>query len=199
VSAGTERAHDRPVDIAGEGTLVIRRLRDDPGEYERMVRWRNSPHVREWWDPDDPPSTLAGVTEKYRPTTATDSATTSAVIELAGRPVGFIQFYGWSSYAEEAREIGMPFAEGTWGLDVFIGEQDMVGRGVGSRAVDLLCRHLFTDRAATTVALACSVDNARAIRAYEKAGFEKRGSVLDTDTRGGRRVESWLMVRDRPE
>src|SRR5207253_4376667 len=41
--------------IVGEGALSIRRMRDEPGEFERMAGWRNQPHVREWWDPDDPP------------------------------------------------------------------------------------------------------------------------------------------------
>ena len=44
--------------LAREGDLAIRRLRDDDGDLALLVRWRAMPHVREWWDPDEPPPTL---------------------------------------------------------------------------------------------------------------------------------------------
>ena len=70
-------------------------------------------------------------------------------------------------------------------------------RGIGSRAVALLSRHLEDDRNATRIALTTDVENLRAQRAYEKAGFEKIRAVLDLDLRGGERSRAWLMVRVR--
>lgn len=35
--------------IAREDTLLIRRMWDERDDYALMVRWRNAPHVREWW------------------------------------------------------------------------------------------------------------------------------------------------------
>ena len=172
-------------------------MRDEQEEYERMARWRNQPHVREWWDPDEPPLSVEDARGEYGPDTKTDSATILCVIEQDHRPAGFMQFYRWSSYSEEAKSIGIPFDEDTWGLDIFIGEPQLVGQGLGSASVDLLCRHLFDQRGASAVALAALKENARALRAYEKAGFHRTASVLDLDTRHGDRVESWLMVRRR--
>ena len=34
--------------LASENRLVIRRIRDEPAEYERIAAWQNQPHVREW-------------------------------------------------------------------------------------------------------------------------------------------------------
>jgi hypothetical protein len=82
---------------------------------------------------------------------------------------------------------------------VFIGESDLIDRGVGSSVVDLLSRYLFNERGASRVMFAVALDNARALRAYEKAGFAREGRVLDTDLRNEQRVESWLLVRRRPE
>ena len=73
----------------------------------------------------------------------------------------------------------------------------MISQGHGSRAVDLLCRYLFETRGATSVALLTDIENVRAQRAYEKAGFEKIAEALDLDRRDGVRVRSWLMVRAR--
>jgi aminoglycoside 6'-N-acetyltransferase len=181
--------------IASEGGLVIRRMRDVPAEHERMARWRNQLHVREWWGPDDPPLTPDGARRKYGPRTRADAPATACVIEFEGRAVGYIQFYPWAAFREEAEAMGLPEVEGAWGLDVFVGEPDLIDRGVGSAAVDLLCRYLFDQRLASRVMLAAAVDNARALSAYEKAGFARTGRVLDTDTKDGRRVESWLLIR----
>lgn len=183
--------------IASEGDLRIRRMRDDEAEYERMVRWRNAPHVREWWDPDDPPLTLEEARDHYGPRTRERDPEVPCIIELEGRPIGYLHFYPWEDEPEalDAREL--PSISGAWGLDIFIGEPDLVDRGIGTRAVDLLCRSLFRDRRASAVMIVAAVDNARALRAYEKAGFVRKGRVLDTDTRGGQRVESWMLVRER--
>jgi len=180
--------------VAGEG-LVIRRLRDEPPEYERIARWRNEPHVREWWDPDDPPMTAATAVAEYRPLTAPGSSTTACIIEAAGRPIGYIQFYRWADEPDGVRALGFSFADDAWGLDVFIGDPSCVGRGIGPKAIDLLCRHLFAERGASSVELVAAQANTRSLRAYEKAGFRKGQTVLDTDLKDGQRVESWLMVR----
>src|SRR5437660_422231 len=41
---------------AGDG-VRLRPMRDE--DCALLVEWRNTPHVRKWWDPDDPPYTLA--------------------------------------------------------------------------------------------------------------------------------------------
>jgi RimJ/RimL family protein N-acetyltransferase len=181
--------------IAAEDDLRIRRMRDDDDDYPRMVRWRNAPHVREWWDPDEPPLTLDEARRTYAPN---EESAVSGVIELDGRPIGYVQVYPWDEEPDAIDAIGLPSIPGAWGLDIFLGEPDVLDRGLGSRAVDLLCRHLLEDRGATAVMIVAAVDNARALRSYEKAGFVRRARVLDTDTRGGRRVESWALVRNGP-
>lgn len=181
--------------IARDGDLVIRPMRDELDDYRRMVRWRNQPHVREWWDFDEPDLTLEAALSEYGPDVRGDGATTACVIELGSRPIGYLQFYAWAAYSAEAGpEYDVPDA---WGLDLFIGEPDLVGRGIGSAAVDLVCRYLFDERGASSVMLAAAVENAVALRAYEKAGFKRTRRILDTDTKGGQRIECWLMVRER--
>jgi RimJ/RimL family protein N-acetyltransferase len=184
--------------IAREGGLAIRRMRDEPGDYELVVRWRNEPHVREWWDPDDPPLTSAQAIEEYRPETRADSSTTACIIEEEGVPVGYIQFYPWAAEPEEVQALELPVDANAWGIDVFIGEPSHLGRGVGTRAVDLVARHLFSQRGASSVALLAAKANAHALRAYEKAGFRRTIGMLDLDVKDGERVDSWLMVRAAP-
>ena len=198
-----ERAAPEPVtrpephhDIVTEaGHLRLRRLRDTAADYELLVRWLNEPHVRQWWDPDAPPATAETVRADYRAYTKAGAATTACIIESDGRPIGYIQCYPWSGDEEYARTVGLDLVEGEWGLDVLVGEPDMIGSGVGSRAVELLCEHVIRDRGAPSVALVTEATNTRAHRAYQKIGFSVVGEVLDTDTRDGVRVRSYVMRR----
>jgi aminoglycoside 6'-N-acetyltransferase len=183
-----------------EGDLVIRRMRDDPNDYALMVRWRNEPHVARWWENDDDPTptTLERIVEHYGPRTTHDADTTRCLIELAGRPIGYVQFYPWGAYEEVVREMGFEVPEGTFGIDIFVGEPDVVGSGYGSTTVDLLSRYLFDECGAAQIGIVTALDNHVAQRAYEKAGFRKVGELLDSDVRDGERVRSWLMTRDLP-
>lgn len=187
-------------ELAREGYLAIRRMRDDRADYELFVRWRNEPHVAEWWSTDDDPTptTFDRVVERYGPRAEDGSWVTGCIMTVGDRPIGYVQFYPWSAEAGEAREIGIPDIEGSYGLDIFIGEPDMIDRGLGSRAVALLARHLFEAHDATGVDLLTPVGNERAHRAYEKAGFRKVKQTLDTDVVNGERRMSWLMILERP-
>ena len=172
-------------------------MRDEDAEYERIVEWRNRPHVREWWDPDDPPMTLAQAVDEYRPGIVGATPDRMCVIEVDAVPAGFVQFYPWSAYPDELRAMELTVPEGAWGLDIFIGVAALMDRGIGSRAVRLVCHHLFDHEGAAAVAFGVDVRNARARRAYEKAGLVGTVEYLDTDVRDGERVRSVLMVRSR--
>ncbi|MEA2556516.1 MAG: aminoglycoside 6-N-acetyltransferase [Actinomycetota bacterium] len=148
-------------------------------------------------DDDEGERSFEGIQQHYGPRTDPQDVTIAAFIELNETPIGYIQFYPWAAYAEEARDMSIPLDGESWGLDVFIGEPDALNQGHGSRAVDLLCRYLFDECGATSVALLTEITNSRAQRAYEKAGFRKVRHALDLDVRAGERIQSWLMVRER--
>jgi aminoglycoside 6'-N-acetyltransferase len=79
---------------------------------------------------------------------------------------------------------------GTRGIDQFIGVSDMIGRGHGPRLIRQFVDGLLisgTPRVVTDP----DPGNGRAVRAYEKAGFEREGLV---DTPDG---PALLMVRNR--
>jgi RimJ/RimL family protein N-acetyltransferase len=59
--------------------------------------------------------------------------------------------------------------------------------------VHLVCVHLAERWGAEAVLLVTYRDNLRAQRAYERVGFRRIGEVLDTDTRGGERIPSYVM------
>jgi RimJ/RimL family protein N-acetyltransferase len=188
-----------PGELAREHDLSLRRMRADEADLALILDWRRQPHVRAFWDNDDEPEiTPDFVLANYAPMTDPSSDEVATIIELGETPIGYLQFYPWSGCPDEAREMQIPMDGDPFGLDIFMGDPRFAGRGFGSRAVDLACRYLFESRRATRVALLTAVENVGAQRAYEKAGFVRVCRALDVDVRGGERIASWLMVRERP-
>lgn len=44
-----------------------------------------------------------------------------------------MQFYAWGGYADESRAMGLVVDPGAFGIDVFVGEPELLDRGIGSR------------------------------------------------------------------
>lgn len=182
--------------IVADERVRLRRMHNDDGEFAVMARWLNEPHVREWWDPDQADATVETVRTTYGPYTDPASDGVTAFIEDQGRPVGFVQFYPWSLESDYCTKVGITVEPTAWAFDVFIGEADALGTGVGTRALDLVCRHLTGERGASAVVIVTETTNRRAHHVYEKLGFVKVHEFLDIDTRGGQRVRSYLMRRE---
>jgi aminoglycoside 6'-N-acetyltransferase len=143
-----------------------------------IQRWLKTPHVSQWWH--DPSEQLALVSADL------DHPDMTQFIVLADeREFAYLQCYNLGAWATG---FG-PQPEGTRGLDQFIGEADMLDRGHGSAFIRTFADRLF---AAGTPRVVTDPDpaNARAIRAYEKAGFGRDRMV---DTPDG---PALLMVRD---
>ncbi|MEO1425077.1 MAG: GNAT family N-acetyltransferase [Pseudomonadota bacterium] len=122
-----------------------------------LARWRARPHVAEWWDSDEPD------TEEE----LADPRVSRWIVSTGDEPFAYMQDYtvhGW-----EAHHFGH-FAEWSRGIDQFIGEPGMLGKGHGSAFIATRVRALFA-AGAPLVATDPDPDNARAIASYKKAGF----------------------------
>jgi aminoglycoside 6'-N-acetyltransferase len=188
---------EREVIDAGDG-VRLRPMRDADTDYALLAHWRNLPHVRQWWDPDDPPHTTEQARRECGPAIRGEEPDRLAIIEVDGVAAGFVQYYPWAAYADELTAMDLRLPDGAWSLDILIGAPEWLGRGVGSRTVRALCEHLFAVEGAAAVAFGVDRDNARARAAYLKAGMTPMFEYLDLDTRGGERVWCVLMLRTAP-
>ena len=90
------------------------------------------------------------------------------------RDFAYLQCYNLSAW-----NTGFgPQPQGTRGLDQFIGEADMLERGHGSAFIRVFANQLLAS-GTPRVVIDPDPTNARAIRAYEKAGFG-RDRIIDT-------------------
>jgi aminoglycoside 6'-N-acetyltransferase len=143
-----------------------------------VKRWLAAPHVTEWWGEPDEQFELVH-------SDLTHPAMDQFIIAAEERPFAYLQCYDLTAW-----NVGLgPQPQGTRGIDQFIGEPDMIGCGHGSAFIRTFADGLL---AAGTPRIVTDPDpaNARAIHAYEKAGFRRDRMV---DTPDGMAL---LMVRD---
>jgi aminoglycoside 6'-N-acetyltransferase len=183
--------------IVADGKGLSIRPIGERDDYDLLLAWLNLAHVAQWWNPEQASLSLESLMADYPRESPPDDPTSNGIIEIDHRPIGFIQFYPWDAYPDEVRELGFAMPDGYWGVDLFIGELDQVNRGYGSRLVALLGEYLRSERRAAGIALVVAMDNSRAQRAYEKAGLTRIAEVLDTDTRDGVRIPSYVMATPR--
>lgn len=144
--------------------------------------WRAAPHVAEWWGAPDGPEEAA------------EPHVAKWIVELDGRPFAFAQDYDPHAWA------GHHFARlppGSRGIDQFIGEADLLGRGHGPAFVRGHVARLFA-AGAPAVGTDPHPDNARARRAYEKAGFRTIGGPVTTPWGEAILMECWRGDGGRP-
>ena len=140
-------------------------------------RWLTHSHVAEWWHDPETFEFVSG--DLSHPDLA------QFIVSLNGRPFAYLQCYQIGEWHDG---FG-PQPVGTRGLDQFIGEAEMFGCGHGSAFMRAFIDQLFA-RGVPRIVVDPRPDNSRAIRSYEKVGFEKIGPV---DTPDGIAL---LMVRN---
>jgi aminoglycoside 6'-N-acetyltransferase len=147
-----------------------------------LVRsWLGQLHVARWFS-EGPDEALEHIRAHID-----DPAIDCFLVQHKGRPIGYIQAY------DPFAEPDHPYRDqpaGTVGIDQFIGERDLIGRGHGPRFIDQLVRNRFA-LGAPHVVTDPDPTNASAIRAYGKAGFVP---IEERTTPWGRVL---LMTRDR--
>jgi RimJ/RimL family protein N-acetyltransferase len=144
------------VPIEGPGDVRLRPVSE--ADVPDLLRWLADPEVVEFYG--DPPASIEVCRQEYLE--PDQNPCWRFVIEWRGQGVGEIQYshpYAGQEYEWDA------------GVDIFIGEPEARGRGVGIEAVRVMLRYLFEEKRVHRVSIDPEVGNARAIHVYERAGF----------------------------
>jgi aminoglycoside 6'-N-acetyltransferase len=153
-----------------QGKLV--RLRPlEPDDVSELRRIHETPEVARWWGRPESDFPLGD-----------DPGATRFTVLVDGTIAGLVQ------YGEE-RE---PDYRHAW-IDLFI-DPERRSHGLGTDAVSTVARHLIEDRGHHRITIDPALDNAAAIRCYEKAGFDRVGVTrLSWRDPGGRWRDGLLM------
>jgi aminoglycoside 6'-N-acetyltransferase len=148
------------------------------GDLSMVQRWLETPEVVRWWgQPDEQYALVSGDLDH--------PDMDQFIVAIGEQQFGYIQSYPLSTWNQG---FG-PQPPATRGIDQFIGEPDMIGRGHGSGFIRQFVDGLLGE-GIPRVVTDPDPDNVRAVRAYAMAGFHSERLV---DTPDG---PALLMVRD---
>jgi aminoglycoside 6'-N-acetyltransferase len=142
-------------------TLASYSFREARADDMALIRvWLRGPEVSRWWgDPIEQAAMLEG--DLIEPDMA------MRIVSFNAKPFAYAQDYPVDRWPQP-HFAGLP--HGSRAIDSFIGESGMIGCGHGSVYLRLLAARLRAE-GAPVVAMDPAVDNLRARRAYERAGF----------------------------
>ncbi len=91
------------------------------------------------------------------------------IAEIDGKPLGFIQII--DPYLEESHYWG-EVGKNLRAIDIWIGEQEDLGKGYGTVMMNLAINRCFKDPKVTAILIDPLESNTRAIRFYKRLGFK---------------------------
>jgi aminoglycoside 6'-N-acetyltransferase len=123
-------------------------------------RWLETPEVVRWWgEPDEQYALVSGDIDH--------PDMDQFIVAIDDHPFGYIQCYALSTWNQG---FG-PQPTATRGIDQFIGDPEMIGRGHGSAFIRQFVENLLIS-GVPRVVTDPDPENIRAVRAYAKAGFQ---------------------------
>ena len=133
-----------------------------------MRRWLEQPHVREWrGEPDAEFGYIRDMIEGR-------DTTRPFIFSVEGEPVGYIQYWFIGHHQHEIWIADYPWLaelpSDAIGVDLTIGEGNLLSRGIGSTVLRAFTETLAAD-GHRTIVIDPDPANGRAVRAYEKAGY----------------------------
>lgn len=137
-------------------------------DYDLLADWMGRPHWQDWWgDVETELGYVRDMVEGRDPTRA-------FLFLLDRRPAGYIQSWQVSDNLVEPWISKAPWLvdvpADSVGVDLSVGVEADLGKGLGTAALKAFVRKL-ADEGRRNIIIDPDAANARAIRAYEKAGF----------------------------
>jgi aminoglycoside 6'-N-acetyltransferase len=155
-----------PIEVPSVTLEAFDLIRDS----DRLRRWLAQPHVARWWGD-------AARAMQHASACAPES---HALIAADGTPAGYLC---WQEPPREELEAASltDLPSGLVDIDILIGDAALLGRGVGSRALELLLARLRGNPSVSFAGLGTAASNTNAIRCFERAGFRLHREFQDPE------------------
>lgn len=140
-----------------------------------LSAWMEQPHWRAWWG--DPATELHDIVEMIEGRDTTEPY----IFHVDSQPTGYIQVWLIDCHQTAEWTNAYPWLlelpGDAVGVDLSIGNETELGKGIGSMVLAAFVA-MLRRRGHTTILIDPDPANARAIRAYEKAGFKPISRLL---------------------
>ncbi|WP_099159146.1 GNAT family N-acetyltransferase [Virgibacillus ndiopensis] len=167
------------------GNLIVRKL--EVRDKYLLAKWLSDISVLEFYEGRDNPFKLEKVNKKfYDP----KDDVVKCTVEFEGNEIGYIQFYVLDDKTKKDYDY---FNETIYGMDQFIGEVKYWNNGIGMLLVKSMVNYLIEHKKADLVVMDPQVRNARALKCYEKCGFNKVRILPKHELHEGEYRDCWLI------
>jgi aminoglycoside 6'-N-acetyltransferase len=150
----------------------------NPSHFQAIHGWFNTPHVQKFYSLRS--WTFEEVQKKLLPCVQGAKHMKCFVIFHSKQPIGYIQSYPLKDHPWEDQDLPHEILENAAGIDLFIGEESFLGKGMGHMAVTR-----FLETWIWPFYQYCLADpdiqNKASIRLFQKSGFSKHKQIMSKD------------------
>ena len=170
--------------------INIRLLKNKEEDYKLLYKWYQEEEIYSSFEQRK--LNYEEIKEKYYPRTLDNTKIPVYMIEYNNKSIGIIQY---KMVNEEDKKLYQLEGNNIYEMDIFIGELDEHGKGIGSTAINMLCEILLKEKNADMLVMCPLKDNVKAINCYKKCGFVIKRYFDTNDTIGNNQTYT-LMIRE---
>lgn len=175
--------------------IALREMNDSLEDYKLITKWLSDPEILKYYGGRDKPSSLDQTISKYGPRIKKENYIQPCIMEYHHKAIGYLQFYETNN---EAYEVGtlieMEKCEVAYALDLFIGERQYWGMGIGTQLIEKMVDYLFKVKKADGIFIDPQTWNERAIQCYKKSGFKPIKVIEKRELHEGEYKDNLVMM-----
>ena len=158
--------------------ISFRKLEDNDDEYKMLHRWCSNKNVYEWFEQRI--LTFDEIKNKYKNKLQKGNQYI-LIIQADNKDIGLVQIYKF----DKDIELNIS-SDNIYEYDIFIGEEEYTSKGLGSLIINLIDEIIYSKYNADSIILRPFKRNVRAVKCYQKCGYNIIDEYESTDTIGNK-------------
>lgn len=162
--------------------------------FNLLHKWLNKPHVQAYYSLRA--WTLEEVKEKFLPYVNGEKLIKGYIVSSSNHPFGYIQSYPLEEYPFEDQDLLISIVEKAAGIDLFIGEEKELDKGLGSLIINIFLEKFIWPNYQYCLADP-DIRNVASLRLFKRCGFKEHASIHSKDALGNQ-AAYLLFIKDSP-
>ena len=154
------------------------KFEDNEKNYKLMHKWCSKRYIYEWFE--QRVLSYDEIVNKYK-SKLSNSNQDIFLIYVDNIPIGYTQIYEYDGKCYDIIKNKKVYE-----FDIFIGEEEYLSKGIGSKIIDVLKDKIYNDYKTDYIILRPFMRNTRAVKCYMKNEFKKIDEYLGEDTLGNK-------------
>ena len=163
---------------------------DKKDNYKLMYKWCSQEFIYEWFEQRK--LSYEEIENKYKNKLLANQQQLF-FINYNDNKIGFVQIY---KYDDKKSESFIKY-DNIYEYDIFIGESKYLSRGIGTQIVKYVNNYIYEKYLCDCIVLRPFKRNERAVKCYEKCGFEIVDEYVGSDTLGNK--EKMIVLLNKPD